>query len=285
MYGTTVFAVSLFARVLVENPQLFKWSLLFKAFPGLIVMILGNSLYSGINQIYDADIDRVNKPYLPIPAGNLSLKQAWFLMTFYLLASLLILWLMNADLITTSIYCLTLLLDFFYSAPPIRFKKSPIATSMVNSVSGGILRVNGVLYATRASLGIPFQWSLSTVFISAFLTSFTVVIYNMKDLADVEGDIMHNIRTFPTIYGPRNTTFFCTGILLVNCIGAMVLAFSNPQAFKPYIMVPFHAHMALWVLLEVRKLDKANYTKEESAKFYQFLWKFISLELFVYPFI
>ncbi|EXB29331.1 Homogentisate phytyltransferase 2 [Morus notabilis] len=198
MYGTTVFAVSLFARVLVENPQLFKWSLLFKAFPGLIVMILGNSLYSGINQIYDADIDRVNKPYLPIPAGNLSLKQAWFLMTFYLLASLLILWLMNADLITTSIYCLTLLLDFFYSAPPIRFKKSPIATSMVNSVSGGILRVNGVLYATRASLGIPFQWR-------------------------------HNIRTFPTIYGPRNTTFFCTGILLVNCIGAMVLAFSNPQ--------------------------------------------------------
>lgn len=48
---------SLFTRVLVENPQVFKWSLLFKAFPGLIVIILRSGHYCGVHQIFDADID------------------------------------------------------------------------------------------------------------------------------------------------------------------------------------------------------------------------------------
>lgn len=73
-------------------------------------------------------IFRINKPYLPIPAGDISLKQAWFFVIFDVLVGLLILQLTNADLITTSLYCFGLLLSTFYSAPPIRFKGSSIAT-------------------------------------------------------------------------------------------------------------------------------------------------------------
>ncbi|EXB38146.1 hypothetical protein L484_002792 [Morus notabilis] len=49
--------ICIFARVLVENPQVFKWSVLFKAFPGLIAVMLAYAYYNGINQIYDVDID------------------------------------------------------------------------------------------------------------------------------------------------------------------------------------------------------------------------------------
>ncbi|GMN34650.1 hypothetical protein TIFTF001_042101 [Ficus carica] len=198
MLHTLISTICLFARVLVENPQLFTWSLLLKAFLGLIAVLLLNAYYCGHNGIYDADIDRVNKPDLPISSGDLSLKQAWFLVIFAVLSGLLILRLMNADLITTSLYCFCLLLATSYSAPPFRFKQSSVATSIVNPLMGGIVHLVGVLYATRASLGLSFQWR-------------------------------YNIRTFPAIYGPRKVTFFFTGILLLDYIGSMLVAICMPQ--------------------------------------------------------
>lgn len=76
-------------------------------------------------------ISRVNKTYLPIPARDLSLKQAWFLVIFDLIVSISILWLMNADLITTSLAFLFYFFGTLYSAPPFRFKRSSTATLIV----------------------------------------------------------------------------------------------------------------------------------------------------------
>ncbi|EXB38148.1 Homogentisate phytyltransferase 2 [Morus notabilis] len=130
MYQLGLAAICLYGRGFVENPHLFKWSLLVKAFPGLIAVLLANANFMGINQIYDADIDRVNKPDLPIPSGELSIRQAWFLAVFEALAGLLILRLMNANLITTALYCFGLFLGAAYSVPPIRFKRHSATTSV-----------------------------------------------------------------------------------------------------------------------------------------------------------
>nr|AJD80983.1 flavonoid prenyltransferase [Maclura tricuspidata] len=286
MSHTVASAIGLFARVLVDNPQFLKWSVVLKAFPGLIAMILATAYYIGINQIYDADIDRVNKPYLPIPSGELSLKQAWFLVISDLLAGLLILRLMNADLITTSLYCAGLFLGTFYSAPPLRFKESSFQTSIVNPLMAGILHNIGVLYASTVSLGLPFNLSSPpVVFIVIFITLYFIVITNLKDLTDIEGDIKHNIRTLPAIFGPRKTTFFFAGILLATYVGSMAAGICMPQAFRPYVMVPAHAILGALTFFKVRKLDKANYSMEESADFYQFLWKILCLEFVIFPFI
>ena len=73
----------------------------------------------------------MNKPYLPLVSGELSLKQAWFLMSFGVLSGLLIFRLCNADLISTALYCFGLFLATSYSAPPFRFKGSALATTML----------------------------------------------------------------------------------------------------------------------------------------------------------
>lgn len=52
------FGSSLVARALIENPNLIKWSLLLKAFSGLLALICGNGYIVGINQIYDIGIDK-----------------------------------------------------------------------------------------------------------------------------------------------------------------------------------------------------------------------------------
>lgn len=53
-----VFHSSLVARALIENPNLIRWSLLLKAFSGLLALLCGNGYIVGINQIYDVGIDK-----------------------------------------------------------------------------------------------------------------------------------------------------------------------------------------------------------------------------------
>ncbi|EXB29336.1 Homogentisate phytyltransferase 2 [Morus notabilis] len=260
MRQAIISTICLFARVFVENKQLFKWSLLFKAFPGLIAIILAHAYYNGINQIFDVDIDRINKPYLPIPSGELSLKQAWFLMIFSVLTGLSIFQLMKADRITTSLYCFGLLLATLYSAPPFRFKGSSIATAIVIPLIS-ITNCIGILYATRVSLGLPFWWSPPIVFITTFAVMFFVVICIIKDIPDVEGDMKNNIRTFAAIFGARNITILGTGILVINYIATIGAAIYMPQVFKRSLMLPVHSTLALLLLFQARKLDKTNYTK------------------------
>ncbi|GMP87133.1 hypothetical protein CsSME_00039645 [Camellia sinensis var. sinensis] len=57
--GTTLGSISLVARALIENTNLIRWSLLFKAFSGLLALICGNGYIVGINQIYDIGIDNL----------------------------------------------------------------------------------------------------------------------------------------------------------------------------------------------------------------------------------
>lgn len=75
-------------------------------------------------------ICRVNKPYLPIAAGDLSVKSAWLLVIFFAVAGLLIVGL-NFGPFITSLYSLGLLLGTIYSVPPFRMKRFPVAAFLI----------------------------------------------------------------------------------------------------------------------------------------------------------
>ncbi|KAL5746056.1 hypothetical protein ACOSP7_027202 [Xanthoceras sorbifolium] len=71
--GTTLGSVALVARALIENSNLIKWSVVLKAFSGLVALLCGNGYIVGINQIYDIGIDKYvvklfnffHNPHLP----------------------------------------------------------------------------------------------------------------------------------------------------------------------------------------------------------------------------
>ncbi|EXB29328.1 Homogentisate phytyltransferase 2 [Morus notabilis] len=241
---------ALVSRALIENPNLIKWSLLFKAFSGLFALICGNGYIVGINQIYDIGIDKVNKPYLPIAAGDLSVKSAWLLVVFFALAGLLIVG-FNFGPFITSLYCLGLFLGTTYSVPPFRLKRFPVAAFLIIATVRGFLLNFGVYYATRAALGLTFEWSSPVAFITTFVTLFALVIAITKDLPDVEGDRKFKISTFATKLGVRNIAFLGSGLLLLNYVGAIAAAIYMPQAFKRNLMLPIHAALALCLIFQV----------------------------------
>uniref|UniRef100_A0A9I9EAD3 Homogentisate phytyltransferase 2, chloroplastic n=1 Tax=Cucumis melo TaxID=3656 RepID=A0A9I9EAD3_CUCME len=232
-YGTLLASCSLAARVWIENPNLMQWSIITRALWGLAELLCGNSYIVGINQIYDVDIDKVNKPYLPIAAGKITRKQAWFLTTSFLVVGVLSATL-NSGPFLSSLYCFALLLGTLYTVPPFRLKKYPIAAflciaSVLHLKVRGFLVNFGVYYASRSVLGLPFEWSSPVAFITTFVTLFGLVIALTKDLSDIEGDRKYKITTFATKLGVRRLAFLGSGILLLNYVAAILAAIFMPQ--------------------------------------------------------
>ncbi|CAJ1967367.1 unnamed protein product [Sphenostylis stenocarpa] len=282
--GTALGSFALVARALIENTNLIKWSLLFKAFSGLFALICGNGYIVGINQIYDISIDKINKPYLPIAAGDLSVQSAWFLVIFFAVAGLLIVG-FNFGPFILSLYTLGLFLGTIYSVPPFRMKRFPVAAFLIIATVRGFLLNFGVYYATRAALGLAFEWSSPVVFITTFVTFFALVIAITKDLPDVEGDRKFQISTLATKLGVRNIAFLGTGILLMNYIVSVLAAIYMPQDFRRWLLIPAHMTFAISLIYQARILEQANYTKDAISGFYRFIWNLFYAEYAIFPFI
>jgi len=75
--GTILGSLAVTSKAIMENPAAIDWGLLPRAMLGVLALLCGNGYIVGINQIYDVEIDAVNKPYLPVAAGELGFTQAW----------------------------------------------------------------------------------------------------------------------------------------------------------------------------------------------------------------
>ena len=131
------------------------------------------------------DIDRVNKPFLPLAAGELSPALAWALCGALAAAGAGIV-AANFGPLITGLYALGLLLGTVYSVPPLRLKRSPLPAFLIIATVRGVLLNFGVYYAARAALRQPFAWSPAVLFITVFVTVFATAIAITKDLPDVE---------------------------------------------------------------------------------------------------
>lgn len=110
---------------------------------GLVALLCGNGFIVGINQIYDVDIDRVNKPYLPVAAGELHPTLAWFLI-IALAATGVTIAATNFGPLITTLYSFGLFLGTIYSVPPLRLKRFAVPAFVIIAIVRVSLGLDGV---------------------------------------------------------------------------------------------------------------------------------------------
>jgi len=176
-----------------------------------------NAASNAINQVYDLDIDRLNKPGRPLVTGALSMPQAWsFIWVFYALA-LIPTWLvvphpydtlgakLTAPLAEHQcffIYLAGLIFTFVYSAPQLgRTKTRGLVANLTIAIPRGVLlKVAG--WAMVASVWYAEPWYIGTVF-----GLFLIGAAGTKDFADIEGDRAGGCKTLPIVYGVRRAAW------------------------------------------------------------------------------
>jgi geranylgeranylglycerol-phosphate geranylgeranyltransferase len=200
--------------------ETWSWFLVLYPALGSLMAAALNAASNGLNQIYDLEIDRVNKPRRPLPSGRMSPGQAWtFTLGSFVLAFVLA-WLVEPGgrrecfwlvVAATIITCL-------YSVPPFRTKRLGIWANLTIAVPrGALLKVAG-WSSVKTILGLE-PWYIGAIF-GLFLLGAT----STKDFADMEGDRRGGCRTLPLQFGVRRTAWMI-----------------SPSFVVPFLLIPLGA--------------------------------------------
>jgi homogentisate phytyltransferase/homogentisate geranylgeranyltransferase len=288
--GTSLSVLALYLLTLATSGSTVTVESLGQLLGALVACLCGNVYIVGLNQLEDVEIDQINKPHLPVAAGEFSRRQAQLIVGILgilalLLAGWLGLWLFL--MVGTS-----LLIGTAYSLPPVRLKRFPFwAALCIFSVRGAIVNLGLFLHfsdslalaslrASRFSGNILFPpapiWALTL-----FIVVFTFAIAIFKDIPDMEGDKQYNITTF-TIQLGKQAVFNLARWVITACYVGMILAgLLWLHSVNPVFLVITHLMALGLVWWRSQRVDLQD--KEAIAQFYQFIWKLFFLEYLIFP--
>jgi 4-hydroxybenzoate polyprenyltransferase len=199
---------------------------------GLAMAAVLNAASNALNQIYDLDIDRVNKPKRPLPSGRISMRDAWaFTLAAYAVA-LVLAWLVAPGgrhecfwivLVATAITVL-------YSVPPFRTKRLGIWANLTIAIPRGVLLKVAGWSAVKSIFGVE-PW-----FIGAIFGLFLLGASTTKDFADMEGDARGGCRTLPIIYGVRKAAWMISPSFVVPFVLIAVGAWARILTGNPALL-------------------------------------------------
>ncbi|MHA1292946.1 MAG: geranylgeranylglycerol-phosphate geranylgeranyltransferase [Promethearchaeota archaeon] len=152
-----------------------------------------------INDIYDYEIDKINRPERPLPSGRLDLKNAkiLFILTF------------SIGILLSIIHCIILSLNFYPVILVIGFgllgwvyaawgKRKGFIGNIIVSVSFSI----GLIYGAILN-----SFSIPSYIFYFFITSFALLMAReiVKGCEDIEGDKKEGVKTLAITIGIKKT--------------------------------------------------------------------------------
>jgi homogentisate phytyltransferase / homogentisate geranylgeranyltransferase len=268
LIGTSLSIVALYAVAASLDRASGAADLLWTLLAGACV----NVFIVGINQVEDVEIDRHNKPWLPIAAGELSLEAGRRIVALTAVAPVTMAITQGAaELVAVSV---ALAVGWAYSCPPLRLKRYPaLAAGSITFVRSLVVNLGVWLHVagTPVSAGV---WALTAVTVP-----FSFAIAVLKDVPDIEGDRRFGIATFSVRLGPRPVLAVGVGALTAALVGMAVAGPLLLDGANPVVLVVGHllALAALWRwALRVDPGDPVAF-----AGFYQHVWQLFFCEYLI----
>jgi len=251
-------------HVLAGLPRQWAPAVLWTILLGSVCAALLNAASNTLNQIYDLENDRLNKPNRALCTGAISIRAAgWFTVAIYLLA-VLPTWLvvvypaetffqkLRAPLSMHQcffIYIAGLILTLVYSMPALgRTKANTFGANLTIALPRGcLLKVAG--WSMVASVFHLEPWYIGSIFFLFLLGAATT-----KDFSDMKGDEAAGCRTLPIRYGVTRAArmispFFILPWLLIPA-GALLSDPFHPGRTiltgNPVLLVILGIVLAVW---------------------------------------
>lgn len=234
----------------------------------LFSCLAANVYIVGLNQITDVDIDRINKPELPLASGELSRRAAIVIVAICGVTAVLLAATQSIYLLATVL--ISLLVGTLYSLPP-RWKERPfLAALSIALVRGFVANVGLFLHfhqTVAPDTAVPWPYLGA---IALFFFGYGLVIALFKDIPDLAGDRRFDIRTFAVRLGPGR--IFDIGRWVMTGFYVAPIVALAPGLPRPGSLVMLFGHGLLLALFwgvsrRILPADPAS-----MRRFYLFFW-------------
>ncbi len=267
----------------LQFPQSSFWILV----ASVVLIAAGGNV---VNDIYDQEIDNVNKPDKKIVGKSISETKAWILFFVLTLSGIALGYYLALEAKNTSFtlfHIFTPLLLWIYAA---QLKKSPLLGNLAIAVLAACVPLVQLTFEYGAMLGaysevlninvygnpilfMP-EWCF---YLAVFAFLSTLIREIIKDMEDIEGDQKFGARTLPVVFGMTNAKKIVV-VLSMIFIAVLYAALFFLSIFSQNTIVYF-AYQSLSIALlvgssmlkVVKTKDKKDFTALSN------LWKLIML--------
>ncbi|MEW6455271.1 MAG: UbiA family prenyltransferase [Acidobacteriota bacterium] len=220
----------------------FQWSYLFYLILGSFMAAILNGASNGLNQIFDIEIDRINKPKRPLPSGRLSLKEAYVFSVFLYILAFIMAWYVSPEG-RKECFILVLIaasMTYIYSGYPFRTKRWGIPANITIALPRGILLKVAGWSSVKSIIGVE-PWFIGLIF-GLFLLGAT----STKDFADIEGDKKNNCITLPVKYGVKKAAWMISPFFILPFFLIPLGAKFRVLTGNPFLLTILGFSLVLW---------------------------------------
>lgn len=249
----------------------------------IIAALFMNIYIVGLNQLSDIEIDKINKPYLPLASGEFSTQTGIFIVTSFAILSFWLwsyvgsrplFWALFVSFVLGTAYSINL--------PMLRWKRSAVIAAMcILAVRAIIVQIAFFLHIQMHVFGKPAIFSRPVIFATAFMSFFSVVIALFKDIPDMEGDKIFGIRSFTVRLGQKRVFWICISLLQMAYAVAILVGASSSFIWSKVVTVVGHALLAAILWRSAKSTDLSS--KAAITTFYMFIWKLFYAEYLLIP--
>ncbi|KAJ4828171.1 hypoxanthine-guanine phosphoribosyltransferase [Turnera subulata] len=245
--------------------------------------LMMNIYIVGLNQLTDIEIDKVNKPYLPLASGEFSVNTGLMIVASFSIMSFWLGWIVGSKPLLWALF-VSFVLGTAYSInlPLLRWKRFAfIAAMCILAVRAVIVQLAFYLHMQIHVFGRSVMFTRPLIFATAFMSFFSVVIALFKDIPDIEGDKIFGIRSFSVRLGQKKVFWICIALLEIAYGVAISVGAASAYNWSKYITVLGHAILGAILWMRARSVDLQN--KAEITSCYMFIWQLFYAEYLLVP--
>ncbi|KAH9716069.1 putative homogentisate phytyltransferase 1 [Citrus sinensis] len=222
---------------------------LIEVLKAIVATLTMNIFVRAINQLSDIEIDKVNKPNLPLASGDFSIGEGIAIAIISTLTSLAMgVMLRSPPLVIALVIRWIVGAAYSIDLPLLRWKASPLMAVVAIIILNGINVLPYFVHFQKYVLGRHLVFTKPLLFSVIFMGIFSVVLAFLKDIPDVEGDKEFGIRTLPMILGKERMIGHSVLGFILWC-KAQAVDLSNTKSTYSFFIFIFQLYYAEFFLM------------------------------------
>jgi chlorophyll synthase len=226
-----------------------NWSILLRGV--LLAGPLMCAMSQTMNDYFDREVDAINEPERPIPAGKISKSASWLITFGLIVIGFLVA--LSIHPYVVAIAFVGVLMSHAYSGPPIRAKRNGwFGNLIVGLAYEGVAWLTGSFSITQ---GVP---SKETIALAIIFSLGAHGIMTLNDFKSIVGDNIRKVASIPVQLGERKAAILAAVLMdLAQLAAVTILVFKGATTTTIIALILLVAQLPMQKILVSQPREKA----------------------------